>query len=601
MNRFEAKITKSGFYGASAIGLPPDLELTPLNWSASDRGGCKMATVAASGSAESLVYLTGFLGDRLEIWNAQGDLVFWGVLWDIDISLGNVMLNLSLDNIYNRVAVIYAHQLPDGTIESRTTDWVEDADSLARYGARELLYGMPESFTNSADSVRDTLLERFRTAEPIIATQGGSTFSATLTGMGLWHKAASVYFTNLDGLVEHQGESGVITVGRYMVSTGISFGTLTPGGDADEIHITPGDFDPLTTGDTFTISGATEGGNNDTFTVEGQDASNQITISGSFVAEAAGATVRISFGDSISYSNIAMSFVPDTSWTCTHVAVKVRAVGGPSDSFRIGIYPDSSGVPGTVLTANETLGSALFSELTWTEFAFATPVALVGGTTYWLGIRRTGTDNLADGYEVAIDEDLGDGDGVMKVYNGSSWITRSPDADMPFRVIGEISSTAQLAKAIAVVDEFSQSLIQVDSEVPVRQYSDDERAALDVMEELLDSGTSTGERLVAWVTRDGTVIVSTDVSLGYGDSHPILGSDGRLKFGSGGYYPPGRLVYGQTVEFESLLLLDGMNVRASRGPGVYIAESSYDSQTDVLTVASEGAPDPFRALVTKKG
>jgi hypothetical protein len=363
--------------------------------------------------------------------------------------------------------------------------------------------------------------------------------------MGLWQKAGAVYFTNLDGLVEHQGESGSFLIGRYLTSNQISFGTSTPGGlgtgsEADEVVIASGDFDPLTTGDTFTISGATNGGNNGVFTVDHQDSNIQIGISGTFVAEAAGATVKISYGDGISYDNIAMSFETTSTWVCTHVAVKCRQVGSPSDSFRIGIYPDSSGVPGTVLTANETLGSALYTELTWTEFAFATPVTLTAGNTYYIGIRRTGSASLDDGYEVALDEDLGYADGTAQFYNGSSWVTRTPDADMPFRVIGEIDSTEQLEKALAVVDDFADVLMQVDSDIPVRQYSEDERSALEEMEEMLDAGTSTGDRLVAWVTSDGTVIVRAEEIAGYGDVPLLLGSDGRLKFGNGNYYPPGQ-------------------------------------------------------------
>ncbi len=605
MQRFTARLVKSG-WGATSARLPNDVEIVPQTWSASDRGGCKQATLSASGSGEGLMALTGWLGDRVEIYGDSGDLLWWGVLWDLEISLGNVVMTLSLEGVYNRVAVIYPHINADGSVESRTTAWAEDANSVARYGKRELLYGLPESWTSSAESVRDTLLARFAVAAPVISSQSGINYGARLSAMGIWHKAAAVYFTNLDGLVEHQGESGSFLIGRYLTSNQISFGTSTPGGlgtgsEADEVVIASGDFDPLTTGDTFTISGATNSANNGTFTVEHQDSNIQIAISGTFTPEAAGATVKISYGEGISYDNIAMSFETTSTWVCTHVAVKCRQVGSPSDSFRIGIYPDSSGVPGTVLTANETLGSALYTELTWTEFAFATPVTLTAGNTYYIGIRRTGSASLDDGYEVALDEDLGYADGTAQFYNGSSWVTRTPDADMPFRVIGEIDSTEQLEKALAVVDDFADVLMQVDSDIPVRQYSEDERSALEEMEEMLDAGTSDGDRLVAWVTSDGTVVVRAEEIAGYGDVPPMLGSDGRLKFGNGNYYPPGRLIFGQRIEMESLQLLAGMNVSSARSNSVYVSESTYEAATDILNIESLGALDPWRALTTRQG
>lgn len=597
--RFYARLKKSG-WGAEAAMFPADLTIAPQSWSATDRGGNRSADLLASGSAESLVSLCGWLGDRIEIYNGDGTLVWWGVLWDMEISIDRILLTLSLDGIYNRVAVIYAVQLADGSEESVTTDWVEDANSINRYGKRELLYGLPATFTNSAESVRDQLLERFKIASPTISTGSASEFSARLLGRGLWEKAGAIYFTNPDGLVEHQGENGTQYIGRHIISDEISFGTSTPGGEADEIHIATGDFLPLAPDDTFTISGAANGGNNDTFTVAGMDASNQIAISGTFVPEAAGADVKISWGDNISMDNIAMSFETDSTWICTHVAVKLRQVGSPTDSIRIGLYPDSAGVPGTVLTFNETVGSALFSELTWTEFAFSTPVTLTGGVTYYVQVRRTGSANLSDGYEVAIDEDLG-ADGTMQLYNGTSWVTRSPDADMPFRVIGEISSTEQLEKALAVVDDFRQSLVQVDSLIPVRQYSVDDRMALDEIEELLDAGTSTGDRLIAWVANDDSVVVGYPQASGFGTPNLVLGADGKVRYTTGAPYPPGALVYGRWVDIDSVLLLEGLALRASRGAALYVQASTYDANSDTLTIQGESAPDPFAALTIRKG
>lgn len=601
MPSFTVQLTREGFYGASALTTPEDLIITPQTWSASDRGGMKEASLTATGSAESLASLSGRLGDRIEIYNEQGDCVWWGLLWNVEITLGNIVLNASLNDIYNRVAVIYPFQLPDGSEESRTTDWAEDAVSIARYGVRELLYGASVAFSRSPVYVRDNKLARSKTASPAISTQSGADSGATLTARGMWQRAASVYFTNPDGLEEHADGSARQTIGEYYLSTGISFGAATPGGETDEFFDASGTFGGLVVNDPFTVSGAVNSANNKNYTVVGKDAPDQISVSGSLVSEAAGATIKISRGAIISMSNVAQSFQLDSSWVCTHVAVKVRRIGSPSDSFRIGIYPDASGVPGTVLTANETLGSALFSELTWTEFAFATPVLLSAATTYYVNMRRTGSASLDDGYEVAVDEGLGYAGGSLIVYDGSAWVARAPDADLAFRVIGEISSTEQLGKAIGEVTDFAGSLIQVDSEVPVRQFSEDERTALDAMEELLDAGMSTGERLTAWVTREGVVVIATADTLGYGESRLILGKDSRLRYFNGSFVSPGKLIFGTEIDMESLLLLDGFSVRASGGTSVYVQSSSYDAESDTISIESEGASDPFATFATRQG
>ncbi len=601
MDSFFVKLRKVGF-GADAVRLPADLTLVPQSWSATDRGGPRQAEVMASGGAEAVAALAGWLGDRLEIYNRDGTLVWYGIIWDIELSIDRVVINFSLDAIYNRVAVIYPARLPDGSEESRTTPWVEDTRSVARYGRRELLYGKPSEFTHAAEQVRDQLLARLKDAHPSIRTQDEARVEARLVAKGLWEKANTVYFTNPDGLVEHRGESGSVYVGVHLVSNQISFGTATPGGEADEIWIgdgSGGDFLPLQPGDTITISGSAS--NNDTYTISHMDAAFQIGISGTFTPEAAGANVRISWGSNVSQDNIAMQFEPATSWVCTHVAVKVRRVGNPTDNFRIGIYPDSGGAPGSVLTAHEVAGSALYTETTWTEFAFASPVALTGGTKYWIGIRRTGSASLDDGYEVALDENAGYVDGVLRVYNGSAWVPRDPTADMPFRVIGEIASTAQIVKCIDAVDEFRHTLVQVDSQIAIRQYSDDERTVMEELEEMLDAGMSNGARLVAYVAHDDSVVVTAAPLSSFGTPNLVLGSDGKLRYAAGSEYPPGMLVFGRYVDVDSLLLLDGLGIKASRGAGMYVAESSYDAATGTLSVMDAGALDPYTALTTRRG
>ena len=199
MQRYSVRLTRRGF-ATSAQAMPPDLDLTPLSWSATDRGGPQDAQLSAAGSAESLAYLCTWLGERIEIYNDIGDQVWWGLLWDLEVQLGTVLVTLSLDNIYNRVAVIYPFQLADGSEESRTTDWVEDSHSMDRYGARELLYGMPERLSRAPEIVRDQLLARLATPGPIVSTLIGGEYTARLTGRGLWQKASSIYFTNADGL-----------------------------------------------------------------------------------------------------------------------------------------------------------------------------------------------------------------------------------------------------------------------------------------------------------------------------------------------------------------------------------------------------------------
>lgn len=598
MKRHTARLIKTGF-GATVADLPADIVLTPLRWSASDRGGYKDADLEASGNPESLATLGGWVGDRIEIRTASGGLAWVGILWDIEISLGNIVVSISMDGVYNRVAVIYPNVLADGSEESATTLWVEDGNSIARYGVRELLYGMPESFSSSPTAVRDQLLRRLAAPAPIVSTRPTPRYGARLSGVGAWVKASSVYFNNADGLLEHTAEAGTQVIGRYISSTAISFGTSTPGGENDEIFTGSGDFLPLDSGDSFTISGASDPDNNGTYRIDHMDAINQIAISGTFDPESAGATVKISYGEQISYDNIIQGFQVSTPWTVTRVAVKVRKLGSPGDNFRIALYPDSGGVPGTFLSAEEIAGSLLPTELSWVEFVFATPVALSAATTYYIGIRRTAAASLDSGYEVAVDEGLGYAGGTFRVLSGASWISRSPDADMPFRLIGEISSTAQIDKAIKAVSGFSITVIPVDSLIPVRQYTVGENTVAMEVDEMLEAGTAAGERLVLWVSERNIVVV--DVAKPSSLSNLTLGGDGKIYHAPGRLFEPGRLIFGQYIDVDSALLLAATGVSGVKGPSIYIEGSVYDAITDRLEIIPEGAVSPWDVLKIRKG
>src|SRR4051812_22835202 len=115
MPRFNAELKKDTYYGERIQQLPRDLVLIPQTWSASDRGGCKQATLLATGSAESLASLCGWLGDQVEIFNEFGDCLWWGDLWDIELSLGNIIIHMSLDDVRNRIRVTWPTILADGS------------------------------------------------------------------------------------------------------------------------------------------------------------------------------------------------------------------------------------------------------------------------------------------------------------------------------------------------------------------------------------------------------------------------------------------------------------------------------------------------------
>lgn len=597
MDKFSVMPTKrANLFAGGLAQLPPGITLIPERWAAVDIGGMATATIRATGTLEDLAHLLTWVGDRAEIRNDLGTGVWWGVIYEVEADLGGVTVNLSLESIVNRVAVQYASYLPDGSTESRTTDWVQDATSIDRYGKRELLYSLPEGYAEAAEVVRDRLLARLADPAPVLKTRSDYAVGATLYCRGVWDLLDFSYYTNDLGLAAHEDSAGQLYLGAsYTTTNTISFAA------ADDIYDSSNGLAALQQGVVFTVSGAAQAANNGTFTVQSYDNAGHIeTVENTQVDEAAGATVTIALGDQPAISQVAMKFrnLASGTWNADKVALRLQRVGSPGDNVKIELCADSSGNPGTVLDSATIAGSSVYTEMNWTEFALSNTQPLALSTDYWLVVSRTGSASLTDYYVVGIDEGLGYASGNMKVYTGS-WGAHTPDADLPFRVIGGAYSTTQLRQCLETSTELSDVLVNVTSNIKVRTYRDSERSVRDEALDMLELGTSAGDRLIVTVTRDRVALV--DKPPASSPLNPILGRDGRLRHPTGVLWEPGQLVCGRWVNVDGLPVLDGVATKTKGSQALYIERAEYDATNDTLILQSEGALDPWQAMRWKRG
>lgn len=63
-----------------------------------------------------------------------------------------------LDDVFNRVKVLYTYTDYNGESISEETDWSEDADSVERYGYRELVHSESDLTAEAAETMRDRIL-----------------------------------------------------------------------------------------------------------------------------------------------------------------------------------------------------------------------------------------------------------------------------------------------------------------------------------------------------------------------------------------------------------------------------------------------------------
>lgn len=233
-------------------------------------------------------------------------------------------------------------------------------------------------------------------------------------------------------------------------------------------------------------------------------------------------------GDNSIRTKIAQSWLVSSAvaWQAQSVKVRVQRVGNPSDNMIVSLCADNSGAPGSVLANASLAGLTIDENMTWYELILSNRVSVNINTTYWLVVTRSGSVSGVNYYQLGVNEDLGYTNGVMRVWNGNSWIARSPDADLLFAVGGVIETSQQ----VRLISETGQFITGIDTEISstvyASPYRDGDQSALTCIEELLNSGTGNQRRMFASVDVNRRVKIYEEPASGNRDY--FISSDGHV-------------------------------------------------------------------------
>ncbi|MDI6769733.1 MAG: choice-of-anchor R domain-containing protein [Anaerolineales bacterium] len=210
-----------------------------------------------------------------------------------------------------------------------------------------------------------------------------------------------------------------------------------------------------------------------------------------------------SLGDHSSRQMLAMSFTAvGSNWGAETIQLRMKRENSPGDNLLVYLSANNGGIPGTVLASASMPGANVDENLNWHEFNLSPRVAMNNGTTYWIVIERSGAINASNYYRIGVNESLGYAGGVLRIWNGSSWVARSPDADMNFRVGGTQETSDQIKEILedgAKGQFFTGVDIDAASGVFTSPFRDGDQTAMTVLEELMKSGGANGRRLLASV------------------------------------------------------------------------------------------------------
>lgn len=299
------------------------------------------------------------------------------------------------------------------------------------------------------------------------------------------------------------------------------------------------------------------------------------------------------FGNAAGTEKVGQSFKLSSAagWNASSVRVRLKKEGSPADNILIEICANAGGAPGTVLASATRPASELPVNLNWMEFTLGAPVSLATGTFYWVRISRSGALDGANYYKIDANEEVGYSNGSFAIWNGSAWVSRSPDASMLFQVVGS-EDTGTIIGAVVNFIRLNQPVplagcyVEQTSGATASPYQEGEKTGAAVVDDALALGAAGGLAYLATVERGRMVRLRRE---NVADAW-YMTTDGRPR--EKGLNPLSLRQIGAIAgTWGRLVNVIPANVDTRRVTGlgrVFAEEVEYDPERDEVTIRARG-------------
>lgn len=318
MTSFSIRVYRpTGASSREPVLVPASLDVQPQSWAAIAKGGMWDADIAITGPIDELAGLTAWLGFQVEIINANGTPVWWGDIQTVEIVSDGVRKGITLSRLANRVQLRYSQKQTGGGVESVDTAWTDNLLSQTAYGVWERRISPERDMTaNEATALQATALNTLSDPHYTLSLDGGEP-AARLMCTGYWQRNKRKYHYEARGLVEHNTSGTAYPLGVGIVASNlIAFSSR-----ASSISRVTGGFENFDSDWRVKITGASVGGNNQTYTITGTDDRDPVTYTST--------AVTFSPADDIVDTNGGLAFIEN------------------DDVFRITIAGSATTNPGT--------------------------------------------------------------------------------------------------------------------------------------------------------------------------------------------------------------------------------------------------------------
>jgi hypothetical protein len=183
------------------VEVSADCKIKVVNYSASAQSGEEYAELSVEvDNILSLLVLKKWLGKVLRIFNSNNQIVWVGVVTEVELGLNQYTLTGSLERMANRIAVIFEERSASGDKISRQTPFADHTESQQFFGFRkELLFSAGEATLEQAIVQRDQLLKDL--AWPVGAPTIKKFFGAQVRCEGLMRSLAWTLYSNPFGRI----------------------------------------------------------------------------------------------------------------------------------------------------------------------------------------------------------------------------------------------------------------------------------------------------------------------------------------------------------------------------------------------------------------
>ena len=164
------------------------------------------------------------LGNRVEVLGPDGRVQWSGIIRMVEGSEARRHALRTLDRVFNRIRVAYRFKsVATGATLEGLTAWQENADSIERFGIRELIVPASDLRPEAATLYAQTLLAQWAWPD-LEYLLSGSGQGVAFVGIGWADTLDWQHYTRDGGEVRHEQTKGSVRIGQpTVVDTGIGF------------------------------------------------------------------------------------------------------------------------------------------------------------------------------------------------------------------------------------------------------------------------------------------------------------------------------------------------------------------------------------------